>query len=140
LSTHQQSILLIEDDIGAREAFEPMLKAHGFDVRLAVDAASGVNELQRSLPDVILLDLHLQDSNGVDFLRRFRQEFPHAATPSAVITGDYMVDEHVIRDLETLGARIFFKPLWEEDLVRIVGTLLSAGAVMAQSPAQCVRE
>ena len=140
MSTHQQSILLIEDDIGAQEAFEPMLRGHGFDVRLAVDAASGVNELQRRLPDVILLDLHLQDGNGVDFLRRFRQEFPHTTIPSAVITGDYLVDEHVIRDLETLGARIFFKPLWEEDLLRIVGTLVSAVALMAQSPVQCVRE
>jgi DNA-binding NtrC family response regulator len=118
------SVLIIDDDIGAREAFEPMLRAYGYDVRVAVDGRSGVAEMRSRVPDVLLLDLHLQDTNGVEFLRRCRGEFP-AAIKSAIITGDYLLDESVIRDIENLDARIFFKPLWEEDLVRIVRTLIS---------------
>jgi DNA-binding response OmpR family regulator len=118
------SVLIIDDDIGAREAFEPMLRAYGYDVRVAVDGRSGVAEMRSRLPDVLLLDLHLQDTNGVEFLRRCRGEFP-TAIKSAIITGDYLLDESVIRDIEHLDARIFFKPLWEEDLVRIVRTLIS---------------
>ena len=118
------SVLIIDDDIGAREAFEPMLRAYGYDVRVAVDGQSGVAEMRSRLPDVLLLDLHLQDTNGVEFLRRCRGEFP-MAIKSAIITGDYLLDESVIRDIEHLNARIFFKPLWEEDLIRIVRTLIS---------------
>ena len=89
-----------------------------------VDGRSGVAEMRNRVPDALLLDLHLQDTNGVEFLRRCRDEL-QIAIKSAVITGDYLLDESVIRDLEGLDARIFFKPLWEEDLVRIVRTLIS---------------
>jgi DNA-binding response OmpR family regulator len=124
MNTPKHSVLIVEDDIGAREAFEPMLRAHGYDVRVAADGRSGVVAIRTRIPDVLLLDLHLQDTSGVEFLRQCRQEFP-VAMKSAIITGDYMLDDSVIRDIETLDARIYFKPLWEEDLVRIVRTLVS---------------
>jgi DNA-binding response OmpR family regulator len=124
MNTAANSVLIIEDDIGAREAFEPMLRSHGYDVRVAVDGRSGVAAIRNRIPDALLLDLHLQDTNGVEFLRRCRGEFGRALR-SAIITGDYLLDESVIRDIERLDARIFFKPLWEEDLVRIVRTLIA---------------
>jgi hypothetical protein len=43
----------------------------------------------------------------------------------AVVTGDYFVEEGVARELESLGAHIHFKPLWEEDVMRIVHDLLT---------------
>jgi hypothetical protein len=30
----------------------------------------------------------------------------------------------VARELKELGARVFFKPVWEDDLLRIVGQML----------------
>jgi hypothetical protein len=41
-------------------------------------------------------------------------------TPVTVVTGDYFVDENVVAQIEAMGARLCFKPLWQEDLVRIV--------------------
>jgi hypothetical protein len=41
-----------------------------------------------------------------------------------VVTGDYLLDERVTRELQVLGVRLYFKPLWEEDLIRIVRDLL----------------
>jgi DNA-binding response OmpR family regulator len=124
MTPQKNSVLIVENDIGAREAFEPMLRAHGYDVRVAVDGLSGVAAIRTRVPDALLLDLHLQDTNGVEFLRRCRNEFP-ATIKSAIITGDYLLDDSVIRELERLDARIFFKPLWEEDLVRIVRLLIN---------------
>lgn len=80
-------------------------------------------EIERSLPAAILLDLHLPKIDGLEFLRRLRA---HADIPTAVITGDYLVDDHIVDDLDTLGIRIFFKPLWEEDLIQIVGMLVGS--------------
>ncbi len=48
---------------------------------------------------------------------------PHL--PVAILTGDYFLDEDVARELNELGARVFFKPVWEDNLLRIVGQLLS---------------
>lgn len=121
------SILIVEDDLGAREAFEHMLKAEGYDVRVAPDAQSASAEIERAVPAVVLLDLHLPITDGLEFLRRLRATVRHAHIPIAVVTGDYFLDERVIRELEMLGAQVHFKPLWEEDLMRIVQGLL-AGA------------
>ena len=119
------SILIVEDDPGAVEAFEYMLKAEGYGVRVALDAQSGLAELERAAPAAVLLDLRLPTTDGLEFLRRLRATVPHAHIPVAVVTGDYFVEERVARELERLGAQIHFKPLWEEDVMRIVHDLLT---------------
>jgi DNA-binding response OmpR family regulator len=121
----KQSVLIVDDDPGAVEAFEPMLTAHGYHVTTAGDAALALEHIGRSTPDAMLVDLHLRNTNGVEFLRRIRTT-SRAEIPAAVITGDYLIDDQTVRDLEILNARIFFKPLWEEDLVKIVGELMCA--------------
>ena len=120
----EPSVLIVEDDAGAIEAFEPMLKAHGYKVRVACDGVTALLEIERSLPEAILLDLHLPNMNGVEFLRRLRTIPPQADIPAAVITGDYLIDDQTVRDIEALSAKIFFKPLWEEDLLKIIGELI----------------
>lgn len=117
------SILIVEDDPGAVEAFEHMLKAEGYGVRVTLDVQSALVEIERAVPMAILLDLHLPITDGLEFLRRLRASDRHAHIPVAVVTGDYLVDERVARELQVLGAQIYFKPLWGEDLIRIVRDL-----------------
>ncbi|MBI2189190.1 MAG: response regulator [Acidobacteria bacterium] len=120
------SILIVEDDYGAGEGFEHILKAEGYDVRVTLDAESALVEIERAVPAAVLLDLHLPTTNGLEFLRRLRATSRHAHIPVAVVTGDYLVDERVARELQVLGAQMCLKPLWEEDLIRIVRDLLPA--------------
>lgn len=123
-SVPDTSILIVEHDPGAVEAFEHMLKAEGYGVRVAPDAQSASVEIERAVPAAVLLDLHLPITDGLEFLRRLRATARHAHIPVAVVTGDYLVDERVTRELQVLGAQLYFKPLWEEDLIRIVRDLL----------------
>jgi DNA-binding response OmpR family regulator len=106
-----------------------MLKYRGYDVSVAYEAEFALTEVQRSNPVAIVVDLHLPTINGVEFLRRLRASVCGCDIPVAVVTGDYLVDEHVITELQAMGAQLFFKPLWEEDLNKIVRDLISsAGA------------
>ena len=118
-------ILIVEDDPGAVEVFEHMLKARGYSVRVALDAPSGLTEVGHAVPAAVLLDLRLPTADGLEFLRCLRATVPYAHVPVAVVTGDLFVEEWVARELETLGAQIHFKPLWEEDVMRIVQDLLT---------------
>lgn len=120
----EASILIVEDDPGAVEAFEYMLKAAGYGVRVAPDAQSALVEVERAVPAAVVLDLHLPISDGLEVLRQLRATARHAHIPVAVVTADYLVDERVTRELQVLGAQLYFKPLWEEDLIRIVGDLV----------------
>jgi CheY-like chemotaxis protein len=62
--------------------------------------------------------------DGVTLVRRLRSDIMLSRTPVAIITGDYAVDAMTARELSTLGAGLYFKPLWLVDLVGIVRQLL----------------
>ena len=125
-SSRDPLILVVDDDPGALETFEQILRADGYRVRVAASAEVALQEVQRDRPAAILLDLHLPLADGLEFVRRCPATDPHARVPIAVVTGNYLVDEGVARELQSLGVRIHFKPLWEEDLVRLVRGLLAA--------------
>ena len=118
------TILLVEDDPGVVEIFSRILRMNGYEVRVAPDAESGLLELQRFTPSAVLLDLRLPIVDGLELLRRLRAEIPDARMPIAVVTGDYFVEEDVSRELRQLGAQVHFKPLWEDDLLKLVRDLL----------------
>jgi DNA-binding response OmpR family regulator len=118
------SVLVIEDDLVALGIFEQILQTNGYAVRVATDVESGLAELRRQTPAAMLIDLHLPTASGLEFVRQLRKMDSLADLPIALITGDYLVDERLVREIEDHGVRIHFKPLWEEDLLRVVKGLL----------------
>lgn len=124
----RHTILIVEDDPGAAESFVPMLGACGYEVRVAVDGKAGVAELAKCDPAALIVDLHLPDVDGVTFVRRLRESVNHRHLPVAIVTGDYLLEDRVAVELTALGAGLYFKPLWEDDLVDIVRRLIGSGA------------
>ena len=113
-------VLLIEDDLEALAIFEQILREHGFAVRKAASAEEGLLELESGLPVTIVMDLRLPALDGLEGLRRIRATPRYANIPVTVITADYLVDDSVVAQIEAMGAHMCFKPIWEEDLLRIV--------------------
>lgn len=123
-AVHNPSVLIVDDDREAVKAFHPMLKRHGYEARAAYDARAALEEIERCRPDVILLDLHLPIIDGIELLRRLKVVSRFAEIPVAIVTGDYLIDDHLTAEIDRLGSRLHYKPLWEEDIVQIVGSLL----------------
>ena len=119
-----RTILVIDDDTGAVDAFEAMLTTRGYVVRVARDADAGFAAIADSAPSAVVLDLHLPTMTGLDVLRRLRGDGLNDRLPVALVTGDYLIDERVADEIAALGAKLFFKPLWEDDLVEIVEGLI----------------
>jgi DNA-binding response OmpR family regulator len=101
-----------------------MLQLEGYKVFTALDAESGLREVETDHPDAILLDLRMPRVDGLAFLRKLRAHKEHRRTPVAIVTGDYFLDETVSSALRDLGATLHFKPLWLEDLVGITQQML----------------
>jgi len=101
-----------------------MLKLEGFDVRTAEDGSTGLLLAAEHPPNAILLDLRMPIMDGVEFLRRLRQTPGLAETPVAIVTGDYFVEERIGALLQDLGARLVFKPLWIDEIVALVKSLV----------------
>lgn len=118
-------VVVIDDDVAVDESFGQMLQAAGYDTHTEADCRSGLAYLESAAPAVVILDLHLPDGTGLECLRRVRSWPTHRQLPVAILTGDYFLDEAIARELNDLGARVFFKPVWEDDLLRIVRELLA---------------
>jgi DNA-binding response OmpR family regulator len=127
LSPHQRRavrVLVIDDDVTALECYQEMLAAQGYSVCTAESVADGLASAAAQNPDVVLLDLHMPMTDGLEGLRQLRAEPLHLEAPVAILTGDYFLDEQVGRDLRDLGAGIHFKPVWDSDLVAIIQALV----------------
>ena len=84
----------------------------------------GLREAELAHPDVIILDLRMPLVDGLAFLRRLRASDLQRDVPVAVVTGDFFLDDRISMELQELGAALKFKPLWLEDLVGLVRSLL----------------
>jgi DNA-binding response OmpR family regulator len=120
-----RSILIVEDDAEAADLFRHILQTHDYTVRVAEDVAHAFDALRAERPAAVLVDLHLPGEDGLELLKQLRAMTGFDAVPAAMITGDYLMDESVAQDLEKLGVRLYFKPLWEEDLLEAVRALLN---------------
>jgi CheY-like chemotaxis protein len=83
------TILVVEDDVLAREALIDLLQVEGYDVVGASDGQEGLNFLCASLPlpFVVLLDLGLPIIDGFEFLRRQKDDPEIAHVPVIIVTG-----------------------------------------------------
>jgi DNA-binding response OmpR family regulator len=122
-----RAILIVEDDTEAAGLFRHILQMHDYTVRVAADVAHAFAALEQETPAAILVDLHLPGEDGLAFLKQVRAITRFGGLPAAMITGDYLMDEAVAQDLEGLGVRLYFKPLWEDDLLAAVAALVSPG-------------
>ena len=118
-----QSILIVEDDPASAQAFEAMLNGRGHTVRVAGDAETGLAEIEREMPTIALVDLHLPLASGLDFVRQVRSRLGRRGLPVALVTGDYFIDDRVTDELQVLDVPLHFKPLWEEDILQIIESL-----------------
>ncbi len=118
------SILVVDDDEGVRDTFAHTLRLEGYDVRTAANAELGLHEIETSRTDAIILDLRMPLINGLGFLYRLRALDAHREMPVAIITGDHCIKDSLATEMQELGAELFFKPLWVEDIIDLTRGLL----------------
>jgi DNA-binding response OmpR family regulator len=124
--TGTSKILIVDDDEGVTQTFARMLRLEGYQVRTAASAETGLLAVNETHPDAIILDLRMPLVDGLAFLRRLRAKDGQGATPVAIVTGDYFLEDEVSNELRTLGAELRFKPMWLEDLLGLARNLLGA--------------
>lgn len=86
-------LLAVEDETDLSEVIGASLRGAGHAVDLALTLADAEASVAGTDYDLILLDLHLPDGDGMSFLRRLRQR--GARTPVLVMTARDQITERI---------------------------------------------
>jgi PAS domain S-box-containing protein len=70
----RRRILLVEDNLDAREMLGELLRRGGHEVHEAADGAQGLESALRNRPDIALVDIGLPGLDGYEVARRIRAE------------------------------------------------------------------
>jgi signal transduction histidine kinase len=108
-------VLVVEDDVAVRQGIAEGLRLLNYKVREASDGESGLRELRRRMPDLLMSDYLMPGMNGAQFIAAARQINPKI--PVLVATGHADMAEveklvgvqSVLKkpfDLETLNAAV----------------------------------
>jgi len=89
----KQRLMIVDDESAIRVLLRTMLEKEGYEVIEAADAATMRELLAGPQPDVIMLDLKLPDSDGIDLLPLVKKNWPTSEV--IVLTGHATIDAAV---------------------------------------------
>lgn len=117
-------VLIVEDNDETRTTLTRNLQQRGFSITAAATGQSAFHEATRATPAAIVIDQHLPDTEGIDWLRAYRQSRTDATAPAVLFTADLEVDEDGA-ELQRLDATFVSKLCDLEDVELLVESLVT---------------
>jgi two-component system, NtrC family, response regulator AtoC len=121
------SLLVIDDEPAIQHAFQRAFRGGDIVLRSATTAATGLAEIQRDPPDVVVLDVHLPDATGLDTFHRVRQI--DARIPVILVTGHGTTDL-AIEAMKEGAFEYLLKPLELAELRDLIGRAMRSSRLM----------
>ena len=115
--------LVIEDDPDLAAIFSQALRAAGFEVETVATREAALAWLAAQAPQVVTLDLHLQEARGTGILNQIRSE-PRLAKVNIVLT---TADSAMAEELQDQADFVLVKPISYVQLRDLAARLKLAG-------------
>ncbi len=120
----RNKILLIDDEKQLLDICAMNLKIAGYNVLLADNGKEGLELAQKERPELIILDIRLDDINGYEFIGRLRSNKETVGIPILVMSG-YQDEILKIKDNHKWALPWIMKPFKNDDFIFLVKSLLN---------------
>ena len=110
-------VLVADDEVLIRQSLRTTLAREGFDVTMAGSGAETWLRFTEDRPDIVLLDLVLGDADGLDLLRRMRQEAPDT---KVILISAHGSIESAVAAMKLGGYDFIKKPFELDEIVAAV--------------------
>jgi two-component system, OmpR family, response regulator MprA len=117
----EAAVLLVDDDAPIRRMLERTLSAEGYEVAAVADGGSALARVERSVPDVIVLDVAMPGMDGLSVTRRLRAK--GLPVPILLLTARDALQERVA-GLDAGADDYLVKPFEVEELTARIRALL----------------
>lgn len=114
-------MLLVDDDAPIRRMLERTLTAEGYAITAVADGGAALAQVERSLPDVIVLDVAMPGLDGLAVTRRLRSK--GLAVPILLLTARDALHERV-EGLDAGADDYLVKPFEVEELTARIRALM----------------
>jgi DNA-binding NtrC family response regulator len=119
----KKHLLVVDDEESIRNLLTEFFTSGGFRVTAVPSSIEAETTAKADKPDLIISDLQLEDSDGLDMIRRLKAALPD--TPVILLTG-VLFDAKVVRELMTKGVSSYIEktsPLSRilEEVKRLIG-------------------
>jgi PAS domain S-box-containing protein len=130
-SLRDARVLVIDDELDAREIIASVLEDAGALVVTAASSAEAMSALGRFAPQVILSDIAMPGEDGIAFIHRLRRSPELKDVPALAFTA-YASDGDRMRVLEAGFNGHVAKPIEPQELVRAIVKALASPVTRAE--------
>jgi DNA-binding NtrC family response regulator len=110
-------LLIVDDEIDIREFAKSFFKKRGIQVFTASAGSEALEIIEQEQPNLVLLDIRMEEMNGVDVLKKIREK----GHKVKVIMVSGVEEESTVKEAESQGITGFIhKPLVLDELQKIV--------------------
>lgn len=110
-------LLIVDDESDVREFACSFFKKRGIEVFLASGGKQALELISKERPDLVLLDVRMEEMTGVDVLKQLRKL--NDQTRVIMVTG--VEEEDTFNEANSLGVVSYIhKPLILEELEKVV--------------------
>ncbi|MFH1253464.1 MAG: response regulator [Candidatus Uhrbacteria bacterium] len=100
------TILLVEDDAYLSEIYTRHFSRHKWQTKIVKNFSEADKKIKRSLPEVVVADIALEEKVGLNWLKNFRQTEATSKIPVIVMTG--LSDRASIKEALQAGVNGYF--------------------------------
>mgnify|MGYP001380575899 FL=1 len=115
------SVLIADDDIAICEALERSLRFEGFKVRTALNGELAIEQIEKDMPDILILDINMPEVDGIQVTKYLRSL--DIDIPICILSARDEVSDR-ISGLEAGADDYVVKPFSFEELLARIHALL----------------
>jgi CheY-like chemotaxis protein len=101
----QPRVLMVEDHPDIADLYQLKLQLDGYRVAVASDGAAGLRLARSLTPDLILLDIHVPQLDGLQVLAALREDEATGEVPVVICSEDD--NPQLIKEAQRLGAAAY---------------------------------
>jgi DNA-binding NtrC family response regulator len=134
-----KEILVVDDEIGIRELLSEILFDEGYRIHLAENAAQARSFREKYVPDLVLLDIWMPDTDGLTLLKEWVEQ-ERLTMPVIMMSGHGTIETAM--EAMRIGASDFLeKPIALQKLLATVAKAIKQGVpTLGTQPAKTTKQ